>query len=37
MEGIAYQPGDTLSLPASLALGIVGIGAADELPPESPV
>ena len=33
VEGVQYHPGDILSLPERQALGLVGAGAADQLPP----
>ena len=34
VEGVQYRPGDIVSFPERLALGLVGAGAVDQLPPE---
>ena len=36
VEGVQYRPGDIVSFPERLALGLVGAGAVDQLPPEDP-
>ena len=34
VDGVQYHPGDIVSFPERLALGLVGAGAVDQLPPE---